>query len=344
MPGSLRSPFPIISPFPRRPASLSGGGLPKVSTVVIPSTLEEARRFFARLPPAPPGRTFSVQMSQLQKKSRRCHGCHGWSNEQHASFPLGANRCTLEHDDRCTGGIVSGRDRKGSEWTACPPEFLGTAASADPENSESESVDLTSLSGDENEEYQPALASMESLRISTSAPACHVSGNNTTTVSSAEQPRVFTSENDTHLAEAAAPDRATLQNLAAMEELALMQERQQLVRLQQEREALVEAARLQQQQKFSAERVELQRQLQAEQELICKLKKTNSQALPKPMSSSQQLLNQPDTYRPVTEFTSFYNGPDIRKIRKVKGLGQSVESQVEKHRENIPSLSHRQDP
>ena len=42
----------------------------------------------------------------VQGRTRQCHGCHGPCDDSHRGYPTGADRCTLEHDDRCEGGIV----------------------------------------------------------------------------------------------------------------------------------------------------------------------------------------------------------------------------------------------
>ena len=261
------------------------GGLPAlVPLVAAPPTLEAARRFFARLPPTPPGRTITVPMSQLTKKPWRCHRCHGWSDERHASFPLGAIRCMLEHDDRCPGGIVAGKDRKGREWSACPPDYLGHATSEQIsllEGSENEEVErVTDDEYSDSEEYQPAMTSLESLHTSGSSILSKISaslvtstsGCSTTTVSSIQQPPIiFSSESISNVAGVTASGN-DVQHESAMEELALLQVKQKLARMQQERQALEEQAKIQQQQETQC------RESGAEEQQIAKLKRYNSQA------------------------------------------------------------------
>ena len=60
----------------------------------------------------PPGRT------------KQCHGCHGPCDQGHRGYPTGADRCPLEHDERCEGGILEGFDRNDSKWRGCPSDFV----------------------------------------------------------------------------------------------------------------------------------------------------------------------------------------------------------------------------
>ena len=99
--------------------SVSGGGVPlsvassrtrllvgaRDPVVVVPDSLQEARSLFSKFPPPPPGR--SIPYPIMAKKARQCHGCHGPSDESHISFPLGANKCTRDHDDdNCPGELL----------------------------------------------------------------------------------------------------------------------------------------------------------------------------------------------------------------------------------------------
>ena len=63
-------------------------------------------------PIMPPGRT------------KQCHGCHGPCDQSHKGYPTGADRCPLDHDDRCEGGILEGFDRNDSKWRGCPSDFV----------------------------------------------------------------------------------------------------------------------------------------------------------------------------------------------------------------------------
>ena len=60
----------------------------------------------------PPGRT------------KQCHGSHGPCDQSHKGFPTGADRCPLDHDVRCEGGILEGFDRNDSKWRGCPSDFV----------------------------------------------------------------------------------------------------------------------------------------------------------------------------------------------------------------------------
>ena len=60
----------------------------------------------------------------MTKKIRQCKGCHGINDETHLDVPMGSERCTLDHDNRCKGGIVGGPDSKGRIWRSCPTEYV----------------------------------------------------------------------------------------------------------------------------------------------------------------------------------------------------------------------------
>ena len=323
---------------------------------MIPDNLEGAKRFFGRLPPPPPGRNIQFTM----KPTRQCHGCHGYNDADHNEIPLGANKCPLPHDDRCPGGIVAGKDSKGSEWRACKEGYRGPddrgSDFSDSSDEESENEHI------ENEiDYldYPKLDKIHALPNTSGAtsPTCttSVSGahslltqsSSTATVSSAQQAPLLSTSHESSLVQ----EKADLENLRKVRET--LEQQAQLVEQQKEKAALEELRRervgleeqeqLFQQQKISAERVELQRQLQAERARIEKLKKSSG-ALPSSQSHFvEQLKKQNQAAAPLThDFQSHYTGPDIKQIRKTKGLRRGVEKRVQTVRGDIPSLGHRQ--
>ena len=334
--------------------------------MVIPSNLEQARRLFDRLPPPPPGRNI-VPMSVPNKKLRRCHGCHGWNDEAHVSVPHGANRCTLDHDKRCIGGILGGKDRKGSEWLPCPVGYVGPSEESDdlvftdcsydagsesdnPERkSETTNNDLnrdtlvypsiapslfTPLSGSQS----TALGTITTSTYGSPSLHCLVStaygagvstlSSGTTTVSAAQQtPILSTSDGQSTLDE-----RAELEQLRRQCEALEDQAREQ--------------AELFEEQRRSAERVELRRKLQLERERLEMLKRsgrstTLGQRQCPVVTETVQTLRQSQLAPPPTDFHSFYGGPNMKEIRKKKGLRGNVENMVETVRTDIPSLGHR---
>ena len=107
--------------------------------------------------------------------------------------------------------------------------------------------------------------------------------------------------------------------------------------MQHERAVLEEQTVLQQQQRESAEVVELRRQLQAERDRVEQLRKSTTPDTSQPCFA--------DTFGPSNvpqaDFNSYYTGPTIKDIRKVKGLKKNVTYQIEDIRSDIPSLGRR---
>ena len=285
--------------------------------ILIPDSLEEARRFFTRLPPLPPGRNLSVPMSQSgRKRTRRCHGCHGLNNEDHASVPLGAGRCPLVHNDDCEGGIVLGKDKKGREWRPCPPNYVGPSRQVDLGDftdeeyySEAENHEEKSVIEEVGDGFLPGLSSCPPSGTTTTTMGAYglpIPSVSTTTVSSVQTPVVLSAPQDSNLAD-------------------------ELSRLRIERGVLEEQAKLKEQQRASAESVELRRQLQAEKDRIAQLRNAT-----RPSLADKHLQSGP------TDFDSHYKGPSMKDIRKVKGLRKRVEQRVDGVRVDIPSLGHRQ--
>ena len=127
-PGSvdLLLPRPIISSKRRRIKSVSCGGVPlsvlrgmetpSGQLTMLPKYMSLAKDFLGKMPPPPPG----------VPKMRRCKGCHGYgyNDKSHESYPIGANRCPLDHSENCEGGIVDGADYRGREWRACHDGYV----------------------------------------------------------------------------------------------------------------------------------------------------------------------------------------------------------------------------
>ena len=67
----------------------------------------------------------------MTKKIRQCKGCHGINDETYLDVPMGSERCTLDHDNRCQGGIVGGPDSKGRIWRSCPSEYVSMGGKED---------------------------------------------------------------------------------------------------------------------------------------------------------------------------------------------------------------------
>ena len=294
----------------------------------MPGDLSEARSIFARLPPLPPSRNTAQTMTLQPKKLRQCKGCHGFGDESHSSIPMGADKCSLDHDRRCSGDILGGLDKKGRMWRACPADFIPPVdkfvdcfgSDADSlVGSGSEDMATCSLS-EKTKISQPLVNTTTSISTSNSVSGAQ-SLLSTATVSSASQKT---------------PISSALQDSMA-DELAALD------RVRAERKALEEQIVLQQQQEASAQRLELRRQLQAEQDMLDQVK-SNAAALRTPSSISDAVNTLRSKTKDTVEkqsFTSYYEGPNIRDIRKLPGLGGEVENTVETIRGDVHSLGRR---
>ena len=254
-PESVELPPPALLSARRRVGSLSGGGIPlsvvsrrirpttgdRDPVVVVPGSLEEARKFFDRLPPLPPGRNLTIPMTLPgTKKTRRCHGCHGLNNADHATFPLGAGRCPLNHNPACC--IVLGKDSRGKEWRPCPPEYQGIT--------EGNLENFT----DDDEEYDSV---SEGEKLEEKSEVSEAGDDNSPTGLGAASKKATLSSSQTPVVSSVPPASTIAEELA---------------KLRLEREALEEQAKLQDDQKAAAEEVEMRRQLQAEKDRIAQLK------------------------------------------------------------------------
>ena len=313
--------------------------------MVIPRSLEEAREFLSRFPPPPPGR--NINMNRV----RQCHGCHGYNDEDHDSVPMGAGRCPLQHDDRCLGGIVGGKDGKGKDWQPCPsgyhppterPDFHddddseGQVSDDDEDNLDvAENLnDFEQLSGQVN----PPTSSASHMSSAGSPPTTTGAGSTAGSVLSSATLSFQTTTVGSGLGLVSSPQSFHKSDLAS--EMAALQI------LRQEREVLEQQAKLVEHQQQSAKRLELGRQLKAEKDRIRDLKKLNKQA--ESVSSPSADPNLVDNLRQQSQcgslsatFQSQYKGPNIKAIRKTPGLRKRVEERVETVRSDIPSLSRR---
>ena len=147
--------LPLPTAIPRRkiystscagvPLSLVRRGLApgtRETLVMVPGNLQQAKEMMSRFPPAPPGRNL---VEPAVKSKRQCHGCHGYIDDHHASIPVGVDRCTRDHDERCLGGIIGGTDGKGRLWRPCPPGYINQPTEnnyIDEDNSEDDYDDI----------------------------------------------------------------------------------------------------------------------------------------------------------------------------------------------------------
>ena len=340
--------------------------------VVVPRSLEEARRLLDRLPPPPPGRNIVVPMSLLEKKAkaRRCHGCHGWNDEEHVSVPHGANRCTIEHDKRCAGGILGGKDRKGREWKACPVGYVGPAVDVDSgdddftdedgnESEKSESSTSVSLSPTDNYStthnitYAPWTGTPYGHSLYTPLSGAHCIAHSSELIPTSGTNSVFTTVSSmpslSHAVTVSSAYQAPI--FSTTPSSSNTDERAALEKLRRECKALEdqtrEQARLIEQQRVSAEKMELERQMQLEKEKLAMLKKASRSGTRGQHRSSagahavDSLRQHSNVSSASLAFPNFYEGPNIKEIRKTKGLRNQADRVVESVRTDIASLGHR---
>ena len=302
--------------------------------VVVPGSLEEARRLFSRLPPPPPGRNI-VPMSATQKV-RQCHGCHGPIDEDHASVPLGVDKCPLDHDDRCLGGIVGGKGKNGKEWRPCPVNYVDATEREDTDNYSEEDVSSDELEPKENSQ-------LDLLQTNINVPTTDSTAvtSSTTTFSGADNFSVHSSTvtvNSVQQSPRFSTSHGTLEDELSVELAALGKVRKEC-------EALEVQARLRDQQKVSAERMELRRQLEGEKSRLEMLRQSDRCNDTRGAMSQADLIDNmrqlPGVPELSNEFPNFYKGPNIKDIRRTKGLRKNADKVVESVRGDIPSLGHR---
>ena len=292
----------------------------------------------------------------MARKVRQCHGCHGFNDEDHEGIPLGVGKCPLDHDDRCNGGIVGGKDSKGSEWSPCPVGYLCPADRAD--------HDDTTDSEDNSDEYQdsgdlepnsdlqnlnvmdrqlpPQLVQTTPTSSSTTTPAV---GSPPTTTGAGSLSSLTTSQVLGGTTVVTSAQQAPVLSTKSSLQSTLDNDMASLQKLRQERENLEQQARLVEQQQqlleqqqLSAKQVEIKRQVRAEKERIKMLKKGNK----KPETNFiEDLRQQSQAHTLNPDFQSYYGGPNIKEIRKTRGLRGNVEDVVDTIRLDNPSLGRR---
>ena len=308
---------------------------------MVPGNLQQAKEMMSKFPPAPPGRTID---DPAVKSKRQCHGCHGYLDHYHSAIPAGVDRCTRDHDERCLGGIIGGTDSKGRCWRPCPPGYNYQPTGIDyiegDDNSEDDSDDIEDddyLKESNNEVFKSPPGNLLGPEVSqavTTSSYCTPGVYSSTVVLSGASSLL------SHCTTTASSGQTSIPSIrSSAQDLHDVSASLQQLRLQ--REALEEQERTKEQQHQSAKLVELQRQVQAEQDRIQELKN-------KKVSKSSQQLRPSNTAELQGQFQglqnsfqSYYSGPNIKQIRKTKGLRRVVDDQVNTYRETIPSLGRR---
>ena len=151
----------------------------------------------------------------------------------------------------------------------------------------------------------------------------------TLTVSTVQQAPIFSTSPDSPFGD----DRAELEQLRRQCQALENQSREQ--------------ARLLEEQHASAERMELKRQVQVEKERLESLTRSSMSATMGQNQSSvgahlvNNLRQQSNIEQASSDFPNFYQGPNIKEIRRTKGLRSNAEKVVESIRSDVASIGRR---
>ena len=290
--------------------------------------------------------------TRMSGRTRQCHGCHGPIDASHKGYPTGADRCTLEHDDRCEGGIAEGVDRFDRKWRSCPAGYILV------EDDLYEDQDFTGGEGlgflddrhVENNYLTSGLASLSlasqssvrdlplplaaALGSETSAVVSS-SSMDTTTITSAPQTVV------TSLGLGLASQTVVTSSMSGLATSAqegdlvsdqVASARSRLLALKKKRQDLEVLAELQREEQHEAAQTrQLQQQLQLSQHV----------GHPKVGEGAARLRARNQTFDHPVENQGYYSGPTMPQIRNVSGLPPVVDNRVNQVRFEVPSLARR---
>ena len=286
----------------------------------------------------------------MSGRTRQCHGCHGPCDASHKGHPTGADRCTLEHDDRCEGGITSGFDRAERKWRACPRGYV----LMDDVYYDDEYYDDHTGGDDDNIEpvkktVEPDVLSRELLSLSlVSRPTATASSSlgsfgsaivsslgsaiTSNTTVSGPQVTVCTAlggSAQTTTTSSGLGTAPTVQEGSSVSDQVL-EARQRVVALRKKREELELLAELQKEEELvAAQTRQLQQQL------------GHNRGRPKIGEAAGLLRGRNQVSDSQVDDRGFYGGPTIGQIRSVSGLAPVVESRVNCVRSEVPSLARR---
>lgn len=254
-------------------------------------------------------------------KYRRCHGCHGWVDELHQGYPTGAEKCPIEHDEECEGGIFEGTDIQGGVWRACPEDFVPPSQRGKEEN-------VFNQDGLDPADQVLAESSSQSSVFPPPSSTQSVITSGTTTVTTASlgcDSKMSFSEDSALANDMAALKIARETRLAAEKKVELLKN-----------------------QKLAAEKAEIRRELLAEQRRTEELNKqfTDGAGVMSSAAGSRDIdivdnLRRRNQVETSEDVPNFYDGPNINEIRKITELRENVENHVEQIRVDVPSLAHR---
>ena len=274
----------------------------------------------------------------LQGRTRQCHGCHGPCDDSHRGYPTGADRCTLEHDDRCEGGIVEGFDRLDSKWRGCPTGYVTIEDDFSDgdlqENSASIHGGVLGASSLVN-----GLAEIHLLnrKVASSVAPPEVVISTSIVSTSVVSSMLMTSSNPSTATSTSVTASGLGSTMFSGDGVTVLDQvsaaRQRLLALKKQREGLEALAQLQKEEQLeAAETRRLQDQLNLNQKPV---RPRVGEA-----ASRLRVRNQPGDQN---NDNGFYNGLTLPEIRKVPGLATVVESRIDQVRSEVPSLSRRPD-
>ena len=271
----------------------------------------------------PPGRT------------KQCHGCHGPCDQGHRGYPTGADRCPLEHDERCEGGILEGFDRNDSKWRPCPSAFVYVEDDYYEDSPEDLYLNEDRVM-DKRNNLDLLSQSMASLTVPTSSLPLVTTSSSVTTTSSttsggASSLTGLSSSAKTQVTSSVSgPAVFSQEGESVSDQVAAARSR--LLALKKKKDDLEVLAQLQmEEQREAAETEKLQEQLLLSSQQKVQPKVGGRASL---LRARNQNIVQPNDF-------GYYDGPTLPQIRNVPGLASVVEERVNHVRSSVPSLARR---
>ena len=275
----------------------------------------------------------STPVLLTDRMNRTCHGCHAPIDDDHKDYPSGWQKCPLDHWTGCQGGIAEGKAANGSEWRACPPEYVFVeAVSTDDEDLEDglSKKDISITTGDETSEVAASALNKQANPVLE------------TNLELVDEEEVAKNGSDLELV---AEDTLVRQ----LEEANKLLKQQVANRAKEE-----EAARARKVAILKAENLRLSRAMGGD---IGGAKvKTASGSRPHPKNQKTGNVVAKPAHNPIQEHMSrknlraseyrpeddsIYTGLDIKGIRKIPELQSQVEKLVSQVQQRAPSLDRR---
>ena len=276
----------------------------------------------------------------MSGRTRQCHGCHGPCDASHKGYPVGADRCPLEHTDACEGGIRDGFDRLEQKWRGCPRGYVMVEDDfSDSELYGNEVGEIEKING--RTSLGNGVASLDlgtSPNLLGGLPPVSTSAVTSTKVFSLSIPERTTSAitcSGTATNTAVTGSRSGL-SMSAVEGdpvsdqvTAARSRLQAMKKAREELEVLAELQRAEQLEAVQTQQLQEELQLRGRGcrpkvgEAVARLRARNQ-------NTEQQLVE-----------NAFYDGLTMPQIRKVSGLATVVDDGIDQVRTDIPSLARR---